>query len=84
LYHYEDQSGDCCIKGSSTESCRRIVVIEHSIAYCGIITGIVIGVLLYHEIMIDIAVWEECSSIADCCISRVSEMEDCCIKSVLA
>ena len=32
----------------------------------------------------DIAVWEECSSIADCCISRVSEMEDCCIKSGLA
>jgi hypothetical protein len=66
------------------KSCRRIVVIEHSIAYCGIITGIVIGVLLYHEIMIDIAVWEECSSIAGCCISRVSEMGDCCIKSVLA
>jgi len=39
------------------KSCRRIVVIGHSIAYCGIITGIVIGVLLYHEIMIEILLY---------------------------
>ena len=39
------------------KSCRRIVVIGHSIAYCGIITGIVIGVLLYHEIMIGILLY---------------------------
>jgi len=39
------------------KSCRRIVVVEHSIAYCGIITGIVIGVLLYHGIMIEILLY---------------------------
>ena len=39
------------------KSCRRIVVIEHSIAYCGIIIGIVVGVLLYHEIMIGVLLY---------------------------
>ena len=38
-------------------SCRRIVVVEHSIAYCGINAGIVIGVLLYHEIMTEILLY---------------------------
>ena len=57
LYHYEDQSEDCCIKVAVQRSCRRIVVIEHSIAYCGIIIGIVVGVLLYHEIMIEVLLY---------------------------
>ena len=55
-------------------SCRRVVVLEHSIAYCGVNMGIVIGVLLYHEIMTEILL----------CKRSGSEMEDCCIRSVLA
>ena len=39
-------------------SCRRIAVVEDSIAYCGINAGIVIGVLLYHEIMTEILLYK--------------------------
>ena len=40
------------------KSCRRVVVLEHSIAYCGVNMGIVIGVLLYHEIMTEILLYK--------------------------
>ena len=40
------------------KSCRRVVVVEHSIAYCGINTIIVIGVLLHHEIMTEILLYK--------------------------